>query len=290
MNQHQCRVRRNEQGSALLIVFIVAAIIAIGLYRELPGVAFQAQRQKEQLLIDRGNQYKRAVKLFVRRFGTYPQSIESLENTNTVRFLRRRYPDPFTTQQDWRLLHAGPGGILLDSKVKTNPGGISSSADSETDTGDSGSGTVAPLPRARPPAIRVNNNTGQEVAASDTQEDPSAPLLPGGKASAMTDNSPAKVDAASTKDSDTGRSAGGSGPSFGAGIAGVGSSAHGQSIMLVQKQSDYSLWEFWYNPAVDGDVLPLIPPQAPFQGVNGTSSPGTVAPASNSNQKDATSN
>jgi hypothetical protein len=111
----------------LLIVFVFAAMIAIMLYKEMPVVAFEAQRQKEQLLIDRGNEYKRAVKLYVRKFQTFPPSMEALENTNRMRFLRNRYVDPYTGKDDWRLLHAGPGGIILDSKIKKNqlgPGGV----------------------------------------------------------------------------------------------------------------------------------------------------------------------
>jgi hypothetical protein len=102
-------------------------MIAIMLYKEMPVAAFEAQRQKEQLLMDRGNEYKRAVKLYVRKFQTFPPSIEALENTNRMRFLRNRYVDPFTGKDDWRLLHAGPGGIIIDSKLKTNvlgPGGV----------------------------------------------------------------------------------------------------------------------------------------------------------------------
>ncbi len=113
------KVRRSdsERGSALLIVFVFAAFVAIMLYREMPVAAFEAQRQKEETLIDRGDQYKRAVKLFYRKFGMYPASIEQLEDTNRMRFLRERYKDPFTGKDDWRLLHMGPGGMLVDSKV-----------------------------------------------------------------------------------------------------------------------------------------------------------------------------
>ncbi len=121
------RRRTRQKGSALLIVFVFAAMLAIMLYKEMPVVAFEAQRQKEQLLIDRGNEYKRAVKLYVRKFQTFPPSMEALENTNRMRFLRNRYVDPFTGKDDWRLLHAGPGGIILDSKIKKNqlgPGGV----------------------------------------------------------------------------------------------------------------------------------------------------------------------
>jgi len=125
------RRRTRQNGSALLIVFVFAAMLAIMLYKEMPVVAFEAQRQKEQLLIDRGNEYSRAVKLYVRKFQTFPPSMEALENTNRMRFLRNRYVDPFTGKDDWRLLHAGPGGIILDSKIKKNvlgPDGVPSAA------------------------------------------------------------------------------------------------------------------------------------------------------------------
>src|SRR4051794_40067431 len=95
-----CRGRKSERGSALLIVFLFAAVVAIMLYREMPVAVFESQRQKEQMLIDRGAQYKRGVKLFYRKFGMYPASIEQLENTNRLRFLRHRFKDPFTGKDD----------------------------------------------------------------------------------------------------------------------------------------------------------------------------------------------
>jgi hypothetical protein len=106
-----------ERGSALLIVFVFAAFVAIMLYREMPIAVFEAKRHKEQTLIDRGEQYKRAVKLFYKKFGMYPASVKQLEDTNRMRFLRHRFTDPFTGKDDWRLLHMGPGGMLVDSKV-----------------------------------------------------------------------------------------------------------------------------------------------------------------------------
>ncbi len=109
-----------ERGSALLIVFVFAAVVAIMLYREMPVAVFEAHRQKEQLLIDRGEEYEHAIKLYVRKVGTFPPSIEALENTNRMRFLRHKFDDPLTGKDDWRILHAGPGGMIVDSKVKTN--------------------------------------------------------------------------------------------------------------------------------------------------------------------------
>ena len=47
--------KSEERGFAVLMVFVLAAVIAITLYMEMPRVAFEAQRTKEQLLIDRAN-------------------------------------------------------------------------------------------------------------------------------------------------------------------------------------------------------------------------------------------
>lgn len=111
----QTRPRHPESGYALLLVFAMAAIVAITLYTQVPRVAFEAQRDKEQMLMDRGQQYVRAIRVFVRKFNRFPATIEELENTNNQRFLRRRYVDPMTGKADWRILHAGPGGVITDS-------------------------------------------------------------------------------------------------------------------------------------------------------------------------------
>ena len=114
---------RSESGYAMLLVFLMAALIALALYSELPRIVFEAQRTKEQVLIERGEQYKRAIQLFVRKMGRYPATIEELENTNNIRFLRKRYIDPMTGKDKWRLIHIN-GGVLTDSIVpKQNPNG-----------------------------------------------------------------------------------------------------------------------------------------------------------------------
>src|SRR5581483_3117090 len=102
--------RNSESGYALLFVFAMAATAAIMLYSQLPRVAFEAQRDKEQLLIDRGEQYSRAVQLYVRKFNRFPADVQALENTQNIRFLRKQYVDPLTGKNEWRLIHVGPGG------------------------------------------------------------------------------------------------------------------------------------------------------------------------------------
>ena len=114
-------VKNGERGFAMLVVFLMAASIAIALYIEIPRVAFESQRNREELLVERGEQYKRAVELYYRKTKTYPQKIEDLENTNNYRFLRKRYKDPLTGKDEWRLIHMGPAG-LTDSLVEKMPG------------------------------------------------------------------------------------------------------------------------------------------------------------------------
>src|SRR5260370_818226 len=109
------RAKTGEEGFVLLLIFAMAAAVALMLYIELPRVSFEAQRNREQLLIERGEQYKRAIQLYFRKFKTYPASIEQLENTNNVRFLRRRYADPLTGKNEWRVIPICAGGALPHS-------------------------------------------------------------------------------------------------------------------------------------------------------------------------------
>jgi hypothetical protein len=354
-----------QRGSALLIVFVFAAMIAIMLYTELPIAVFEAKRQKEQLLIDRGNEYAHAVKLFVRKFGMYPATVDQLESTNRMRFLRHRYKDPFTGKDNWRMLHAGPGGQLIDSKVKqpglgntpgigNTPGsnaGSSFGASTGAGFGSTSSGTafgsstpslssgfgssslgsfgsdksadavvVPDLPQ-RPPAIPAGgapsagsgNAAGEAGSAAEAEQNASASTddlrqqmaaveqsqagsvapenagaaqsgLPNaagagpGSISPNAENNPAnQVAAAGATDSQnalttvrnalgngnpaigaplagssaTGATGSGMGQLSGGGIAGVASNAHGHSIKTVNDQTDYSLWEFYYDPTKD---------------------------------------
>src|ERR1039457_6778593 len=68
--------RKNQRGFALLLVFLLASLVAIMLYMELPRAAMQAQRDKEETLIDHGEQYKRAIQLFVNKARRYPADID----------------------------------------------------------------------------------------------------------------------------------------------------------------------------------------------------------------------
>jgi hypothetical protein len=112
------RRRSKQSGYALLMVFLLAAVVSITLYKEMPRVAFESQRTKEQLLIDRGEQYKRAIQLFYRKNKRFPTTMDELEKFQEIRYLRQKYKDPMTGKDEWRIIHVGPGGQLTDSLVQ----------------------------------------------------------------------------------------------------------------------------------------------------------------------------
>ncbi len=171
------RPRASERGYAVLMVFMIAATIVIYLYMQMPRVAFEAQRAKEELLIERGEQYKRAIQLFVRHNKTYPSKIEDLENFNGKRYLRRRYKDPMSGKEDWRPIHVGPGGVFLDSIVYKQKAATEKAEKKPENTFISeGPSMAAPEPGAAQPGVTVALRT----RPSDRPGAPGSGAMPGG--------------------------------------------------------------------------------------------------------------
>ncbi len=172
--------RREESGFALLLIFAMAAIMGLALYMELPRVAFESQRNKEQLLIERGEQYQRAIQIFFRKFKRYPGTLDELEGTNSIRFLRKRYEDPMTGKREWRLIHVGPGGVFTDSVTRKPPQSEKDKDKKEESTNSmlsSSPGVGAALPDAQGQASAVPRRRASESGRSGQQgaADPNAP-------------------------------------------------------------------------------------------------------------------
>lgn len=171
--------RSNESGFALLFVFAMAAIIAITLYVALPRITFEAQRDKEALLIERGEQYKRAIQLYTRKFKRFPAKIEDLDNANGIRFLRHHYTDPMTGKDEWRVIHAGPGGVLLDSLVKPQKDKDKAAAAQSSITELLGVGGLPDADATVNPALRKRPSDQQGAPGSTTSAAaPGAPIPP----------------------------------------------------------------------------------------------------------------
>jgi hypothetical protein len=170
------RGRRGESGFALLFVFVMAAFVAIALYLEMPRVAFETQRNKEQLLVDRGMEYRRGIQLFYRKFKRYPTRMEELESSNNIRFLRKRYVDPMTGKEEWRLVHIGPGGMLTDSLVPqmTAAGAPGSASAPPAGSTPNAQGAGATGPGGAPANASAASNTGFNAPGSNSMWNPPA--------------------------------------------------------------------------------------------------------------------
>src|SRR5690242_7718905 len=99
--------RGKQQGYILLMMMLFITLLAIFALSIAHDMNFEMKRDREEEMIHRGVQYSRAVRKFVKKFGRYPNSLDELENTNNIRFLRKRYKDPENKNKDFRLLHMG---------------------------------------------------------------------------------------------------------------------------------------------------------------------------------------
>lgn len=114
------RPRSRESGYVLLALMLTMTLILVALAVEAPRIGQQIKREKEEELVHRGKDYATAVKRFVHKNGgRYPVSVEQLENTNHIRFLRKKYVDPMTGDSDWKIVHVGEAEIKIPAP---NPG------------------------------------------------------------------------------------------------------------------------------------------------------------------------
>lgn len=145
------RVRRQERGYALFFVCFLAAVMIIATWAVVPDIITQARRQKEEEMIWRGEQYARAVRLYYRKNGRFPQSLEDLSKSrNQIRFLRQEYKDPFNTKDGkWRLLYIGPNGQIIGS-VKNSALGAFNLAGGAPRLSDRPGTEQRPVPNAPP--------------------------------------------------------------------------------------------------------------------------------------------
>ena len=235
------KTRRGERGYVLLVFILLSAILAVGLLRMLPKAAFQGQREKEEELIFRGLQYQLGIQKFVRKFGRYPNTMEEIEKANEIRFLRKRYRDPMTKEGEWRLLHMGPGGIIIDSiNVKTplSPLGTAASGTTSSQTSPTSSGSSAT------PTTATGFSAGAGGTSTSVGLQPAGQTPPALSPSANPGANPAQQPrAAGTQEKP---------PIFGgSGIAGVASMSEADSIKVYRGFRKHNEWEFIYDYRYD---------------------------------------
>src|SRR5262252_8409958 len=108
-NYKVAKLHNRSRGYILISLMLFLSLLAIAAMAVLPSMAFQIRRDREEEMIHRGVAYSRAIRRYYKKFGRYPTKIEELENTNNLRFLRKKYTDPMNVvdgkEQDFKILH-----------------------------------------------------------------------------------------------------------------------------------------------------------------------------------------
>ena len=97
------RSRSRARGYTMVALLIGIAILMIGIAAVLPLASTQAQRDKEEELIFRGQQYVEGIRIFRKRFGRAPNSLKEMYEVRP-RSLRKLWKDPITDSNDWGLV------------------------------------------------------------------------------------------------------------------------------------------------------------------------------------------
>jgi len=203
----------SEAGYTLAVVMVFTSVLLVTLSGAVINWQKAMQREREEELIYRGKQFMRAVELWQRKFpGTYPTTIDALLSTNNSRFLRKKWKDPITNSDEWRLLKMNPDGSI--SGLTVIPGSSPLGPSSFGGSGSSGSGSGA------------GRTTG------GTQGGTSSPTGTG----RAQQGSPV---------SRAGQSA--FNPVLG-GIVGIASKSEKESLKSYNGRSKYNEWEFVYIP------------------------------------------
>src|ERR1700739_1208200 len=119
MRNRRATIPRSAQGGfALLMVMFLASLMLITVMVAAPYVRTERQREKEEEMIWRGRQYVRGIKLYYRKTGKFPTSMDDLTKPKlgSLRFMRQAYKDPMNKKDgEWRLIYVGPTGQLIGS-------------------------------------------------------------------------------------------------------------------------------------------------------------------------------
>lgn len=279
----------------LLAVLFLMAIMVLTALAVAPALIHQAKRDREQEMIHRGTEYARAIKKYYKKFGRYPANLEQLDNTNNIRFLRRRFKDPLSKDGQWRLLRYGDiqmlmgsvagipgvGGLPNQSQGLNAPGigaagstfgagsalGAQSSQQQQSQLfNQAAAGTQAAL--AGQSALGgssggVSTDTGSTSGQTQGQSGTTA----GGQASGTgSTGQPGQTGSNNTIFGNTGVG----GQSFGGGaIVGVASKSTDPTIRVFNKKKNYNDWQFFYSPMFDVQNVLL---RGPYNGQTATRS------------------
>jgi type II secretory pathway pseudopilin PulG len=247
--------RKDEQGFMLVGVIVLIFLVFLALSVAAPKVARDLRRQREVEAIHRGNEYVRAVQLYYRKFGRYPGTMDQLEKTSNIRFLRQKYIDPMTGKADWRLIHVG--------EAKTTVKGFFGQPLAGVAGGAGGLGAASSMVSGQPGSTVNGAQAGSSGLGTSSGTGLSSGSGGGFSLGPSSTSGPGSTSASGPTVSSSGTS-GSTGSSTGIGsqsatsfsgggapIVGVGLSHSGTSITVLNEQPSYQKWEFIYDPRIE---------------------------------------
>jgi type II secretory pathway pseudopilin PulG len=259
--------RRTERGYAILLVLFLVTLMLIATISVAPNILTQGRREKETEMIWRGKQYTRAIKLYYRKTGKFPTSMDDLTKPKfgSLRFMRQAYKDPMNKKDgEWRLIYVGPTGRLIGSLKPPQTLQLSGLAGA----GGALPGTPAAQLGAQSAGQTAGQTTGQtfgqavgQIFGNSGAAAPSTPSNPANQPNtAGSANSGTSTDAPGTTP-DTSDAANeallASDPTtvMGGNIIGVGSTINQRSIIVYEKAKNYKQFEFIWDPSKDAIIL-----------------------------------
>jgi type II secretory pathway pseudopilin PulG len=300
-----CEIRRrrqnSERGYVLLTLLLIVSIAAIVfLFGVAPTIKFNIQRDREEEMIHRGVQYSRAIQAYYRKFQRFPAKIEDLENTNQMRFLRKRYKDPITGK-DFRLLHYGEAKMMGSGMMGggTIPGASTVGANGQLNSPGLQTSSFGGFGQNSNSAFGQNSNSafGQSSNSAFGQSSNSAfgqnsqnAQTPSESTDAVVGNG-ADADSNGSGSTGTGNNSGTAGSGLGtfggAPIVGVVSLSKDTTIREFDKKRKYSDWQFIYDPTMDRGGLirtpyqPTLTTQGVGQSITNTNGQNGTSPNGN---------
>jgi type II secretory pathway pseudopilin PulG len=146
-------MKLNERGFTLAGALAIIAILAIFWALTLPLWSRIKQRDNEEELIFRGNEYVEAIARYHQKFGTYPPDLETLEK---LKYIRKLYLDPMTKTGKWKVLHpdvlpqTGAAGQINLPGGNKNTNNNADLEDEDEDEGDEDENENAQFPGLNP--------------------------------------------------------------------------------------------------------------------------------------------
>jgi hypothetical protein len=278
---------RAERGYALLLVVFLTTLMLLATIVAAPSVRTERKREQEEEMIWRGKQYIRAIKLYYRKNGKFPTSLDDLTKpkTGSLRFLRQAYKDPMNKEDgSWRLIYVGPAGQLIGSlkppqTMQGGPGQIGTPAGALASQGGAqGTNTSQSAFGSQGGGSAFGPQSGGSSFGSQNGGSAFGPQGGGsafGSQPGTAQNGASGIGSSDTMSNPTSLTPSDTEPStiIGGNIIGIGSKIDRKSVIVYEKATNYHLFEFIWDPSKDvmgiggaagGQVGTPVPPGQGF--------------------------